>query len=43
MPIPKKRQLLEETQMDDKGIKRPAIGADLRKELEGIIKGGSHV
>jgi len=41
--IPKKRQLLEETLMDDKGIKRPAIGADLRRNLEGITKGGSHV
>ena len=29
--------------MDDKGIKRPAIGADLRRNLEGITKGGSHV
>jgi hypothetical protein len=41
--IPKKRQLLEETLMDDKGTNRPAIGADLRRNLESIIKGGSYV
>jgi hypothetical protein len=41
--IPKNRQLLEETIMDDEDINRPAIGADLRRNLESIIRGGSHV
>jgi hypothetical protein len=41
--IPKKRQLPEETLMDDTGINQPAVEADRRRNLEGIKKGGSHV
>lgn len=29
--------------MDDIGINPPVIGADLRRNLESIEKGGSHV
>jgi hypothetical protein len=43
LPIPKKRQLLEESQMDKEGINGPAIEADPITILEGVEKGGDHV
>jgi hypothetical protein len=43
LPIPKKRQLLEESHMDEVGINRPAIEADPIRILEGVEKGGDHV